>query len=105
MHRKKDTLRNKGLYSKARVECYIKLIDWPPSSPNLNLIENVWRILKQLLRNRQPHGGWTIQQLKDAVVDIWKTEISAEKYFNKYIDSMPERLEKVRVQKGAQTKW
>jgi len=105
VHGKKDTSRNQGLCNKARVECYIKSIDWPPSSPDLNPIENVWRVLKQLLRNRRPHGGWSLQQLKEAVVDVWDNEISAEKHFNKYIDSMPERLEKVRVRKGAQTKW
>ena len=38
---KKDTRRNKGLCNKARVECFIYSIDWPPYSPDLNPIENV----------------------------------------------------------------
>jgi DDE superfamily endonuclease len=105
VHGKKNTQRNHGLCNKARIECYIKSIDWPPSSPDLNPIENVWRILKQFLRNRKPHGDWILQQLKEAIIDIWDKEISAEEHFNKYIDSMPERLEKVRLRKGAQTKW
>ena len=105
VYSKKDTIRNKGLCNKARVECYINSIDWPPSSPDLNPIENVWRVLKQLLRNRNPSGGWSLEQLMDAVQDIWENEISAEKHFNKYIDSLLERLEKVRVRKGAQTHW
>jgi transposase len=41
VHGKKDTPRNKGLCNKARVECFIYSIDWPPSSPDLNPIENV----------------------------------------------------------------
>jgi transposase len=57
VHGKKDTKKNQGLYNKARVECFIYSIDWPPSSPDLNPIENVWRILKQRLRNRKPYGG------------------------------------------------
>jgi hypothetical protein len=65
----------------------------------------VWRVLKQLLLNRRPHGGWTLQQLKDAIVDIWGNEISAEKILNQYIDSMPETLKKVRVRKEVQAKW
>ena len=44
-------------------------------------------------------------QLKEALIDIWDNEISAEEHFNKYIDSMPERLEKVRLRKGAQTPY
>ena len=102
VHGKKDTKRNKGLCNKARVECYINSIDWPPSSPDLNPIENVWRILKQLIRNRKPHGGWSLKDLKEAVMDIWENEIKVE-HFNKYIDSLPKRLAKVRMRKGAQT--
>ena len=104
VHGKKDTKRNRGLCNKARVECFIYSIDWPPSSPDLNPIENVWRILKQKLRNRNPYGGWKLEELQKAVIDIWENEIIVED-FNKYIDSLPERLEKVRFRKGAQTHW
>jgi len=104
VHGKKDTKKNQGLCNKARVECFIYSIDWPPSSPDLNPIENVWRILKQKLRNRKPYGGWSLKDLQEAVLDIWENEITI-KDFNKYIDSLPERLEKVRLRKGAQTHW
>lgn len=70
VHGKKDTKKNQGLCNKARVECFIYSIDWPPSSPDLNPIENVWRILKQKLRNRKPCGGWSLIELKEAVFDI-----------------------------------
>ena len=64
----------------------------------------MWRILKQALRSRKPLGRWSLQELKEAVLDIWENEITVED-FNKYIDSLPERLKKVRFQKGAQTHW
>jgi hypothetical protein len=104
VHGKKDTKANKGLCNKARVECFIYSIDWPPSSPDLNPIENVWRILKQALRRRKPFGGWSLRELQEAVLDIWENEVTVEA-FNKYIDSLPERLAKVRFRKGAQTHW
>ncbi len=38
------------------------------------------------------------------MVDVWENEITVDD-FNKYIDSILERLEKVRFRKGAQTYW
>jgi hypothetical protein len=104
VHGKKDTKKNRGLCNKARIECFIYSINWPPSSPDLNPIENVWRILKQALRKRKPLGGWSLKELQEAVLDIWENEVTVED-FNKYIDSLPERLAKVRFRKGAQTHW
>lgn len=104
VHGKTDTKRNHGLCNRARLECFITSIDWPPTSPDLNPIENVWRILKQRLRNRKPHGGWSLLELQEAVQDIWENAIHVED-FNKYIDSLPERLRLVRLRKGATTHW
>jgi transposase len=63
VHGKKNTKKNRGLCNKAQVECFIYSIDWPPSSPDLNPIENMWRILKQALRLRKPFGGWSLKEL------------------------------------------
>ena len=89
---------------KHKLNASIYSLDWPPSSPDLNPIENVWRILKQRLRSRKPYGGWSLKDLKEAVFNIWNNKIKVED-FNKYIDSLPERLKKVRFRKGAQTHW
>jgi hypothetical protein len=105
VHGLKDTKRNQGLCNATRVECHINtLIDWPLSSFDLNPIENVWRILKQRLRNRNPHGGWTLIELKDALQDVWDNEITVED-FNKHIDSIPQRIRKVLARRGAQTEY
>ena len=32
----------------------VQLLDWPPYSPDLPLIENIWSILKNFLYNGQP---------------------------------------------------
>jgi transposase len=105
VHGKSDTKRNKGICNATRLECHIHSIYWPPCSPDLNPIENIWRVLKQKLRNRRPHGGWKLAELKEALLDIWENEISIERHINKYIDTMPERIAKVRLRKGAPSGW
>ena len=70
VHGKKDTKKNQGFRNKARVECFIYSLNWPPLSLDLNPIENVWRILKQKLRNRKPLGRWSLKDLQEAVLDI-----------------------------------
>jgi hypothetical protein len=60
--------------------------------------------LKQRLRNRNPRGGWSITQLKEALQDIWENEITVDD-FNKHIDSIPQRIAKVLVRRGAQTPY
>jgi transposase len=104
VHGKKDTAANHGFCNAVRLECHIYSINWPPSSPDLNPIENIWRVLKQRLRNRKPHGGWKLEDLKAAMVDIWENEISIE-LINRFIDTMPQRLEKVRLRKGGPSGW
>lgn len=104
VHGKKTTKGNHGLCNRARIELNIYTIDWPPKSPDLNPIEHCWRFIKQRLRNRKPHGGWTLPDLKEAVLDIWNNELTSS-YFNKWIDSMPERIEAVIERKGGVTKW
>ena len=103
-HGRKDTRKNGGICNKARLECHIDSLDWPPQSSDLNPIENVWRVLKQLLRNRKPHGGWGIAKLKEAVIDIWDNEITPDIY-NKWIDEMPLRLQAVLDNEGAMTQY
>jgi hypothetical protein len=104
VHSKKTTARNRGLCNQARLECRIYSIDWPPKSPDLNPIEHCWHFIKQRLRNRKPHGGWSLAELTEAVMDIWANELTQD-YFNKWIDSMQDRLQAVIERKGGVTKW
>jgi transposase len=104
VHGKTNTRRNRGLCNAGRLECHINSIWWPPNSPELNPIENIWRILKQRLRNRNPHGGWVLSDLQSAMLDIWENEISID-LINAQIDLIPERLAKVRMRKGGPSGW
>jgi transposase len=101
---KRSTARNHGLCNNARVERRIYSIDWPPKSPVLNPIENVWRFIKQMLRKRKPHAGWSISDIRDAVVDIWDNELIYNLY-NKWIDEMPERIQAVIDRRSGVTRY
>jgi hypothetical protein len=104
IHGKKTTIRNHGLCNQARLECCIHSIDWPPKSPDLKTIENIWRFIKQRFRNRKPHGGWSSNDLKVAALDIWNNELTYDVY-NKWIDELPERIQAVIDRKGGATSY
>ena len=76
------------------------LLDWPPQSPDINIIENLWAILKKNVAKRNPVTK----------IDLWK--FIKEEWFkipNETIEtlyeSIPRRLQAVRLAKGFQTKY
>ena len=46
----------------------VRVLDWPACSPDLSPIENVWRIMKMGIRQRQPR---TVEQLKSCIHQEW----------------------------------
>jgi hypothetical protein len=48
--------------------------------------------MKQRLRNRNPHGGWNLTQVQEAVQDIWDNKITV-KDFNNHIDRLFARID------------
>ena len=91
---------------KLREEVGYLQLPWPPNSPDLNLIENVWMLLKRRLRKRfsrieqKPHSE---AELFQAAQEEW-AEIPQDVIDN-LIDSMPERLQAVLDADGGHTKW
>jgi len=74
----------------------------PPSSPDLNLIENLWQILKQRLKARDIFPQ-NIHVLRNVVQEEWDhLQPSA---WNQYIESMPVRPAQVKEQKRMQTEF
>lgn len=80
----------------------IKRMWWPSRSPDLNPIENVWHLLKNILQRRRPRPR-TSQEWKEAVLAAW-AEISSEE-LRELVRSMPDRIEAVIAAGGGHTRW
>lgn len=71
-----------------------------PKSPDLNIIENVWRILKQRVKQRK---CTSIEGIKVAIKEEWDG-IEQQK-INELVDSMPSRIQCCKKNKGLHTPW
>lgn len=70
------------------------------NAPDLAPIENCWQGPKQYASKR-PH--WDENSLKELLQEGW--DAISQKYINKQIDSMPQRLRDVQALKGRMTAW
>lgn len=79
-------------------EHHITRMDWPPKSPDMNVIEHVWSRLKKILSDREQHPE-NLNDLRNAISEAWE-EIPQE-FINALVLSMPNRCrELVRVHGG-----
>ncbi len=74
----------------------IKCIDFPPYSPDLNPIENVWSLLKHNVGKRK--NEITSANFKNIIIEEWNK--IDQNIIAKIIRTMPERLEKIIKNKG-----
>lgn len=78
----------------------ITRVQAPPSSPDFNPIEKVWRWIKSKLKQRVIRG---IAEMKKAVQELWD---QLDPYdFNKYWQSMPDRLRQCKERNGLATTY
>lgn len=82
----------------------ITLLDWPAYSPDINVIENVWGIMKQRIR-KMAHQPSTRADLFAAMQRLWTTLMSNNVWRHSLIRSMPRRVLKLRQARGKHTKY
>lgn len=87
----------------------ITLADWPPYSPDLNPVENLWSILKQRICDRYPELAYLKKseaaknRLIEAAKEVWD-ELEDE-IFENLLNSMPKRIQALREAKGWYTRY
>ena len=80
----------------------IKRIKWPPQSPDLNPIENLWKYIKDMI-SKQKHKVSSAREMRQALMIIWP-QID-ENFLLKLCDSVPSRWEACLKNKGGATKY
>lgn len=76
------------------------VIQWPPQSPDLNIIENLWHYLKLHIPERL---GKSKQEAWEDIKDTW-SQIPSD-YVMKLFESIPRRLQEVIDAKGGNTSY
>ena len=79
----------------------IEKIVWPPNSPDLNPIENMWKLLKDALqKKRRPKNK---EQMWVAVEVEWMAIPQSK--LESLVASLPERMRDVCAADGGHTRW
>jgi hypothetical protein len=74
------------------------IIKWPPYSPDLNPIENLWANLKKRVER---HTANTVQELEHAVKTEWANTDTT--LCRKLVNSMPDRIARLKEYRGGPT--
>lgn len=79
-----------------------QVIDWPPYSPDLNPIENLWSLLKSRVHREATTSKI---QLSRRIEQIWRSDPSLRSACKSLIESMPRRVQAVIDSRGGYTKY
>lgn len=80
----------------------IILLDWPPASPDMNPIENLWGIVKKRVLKEKPR---TKNQIIATFLQLWHHDEALKMVMQSLIASMPKRVSALVESKGFHTKY
>lgn len=80
----------------------LRILSWPPQSPDLSPIENLWALVKRNLRKRKKKPS-NLTELDRYVKEEWKK--IPKHFIENLVDSMPERIQAVIAAEGGETKY
>ena len=78
----------------------VHIMEFPPRSPDLNPIENVWHVLKYRVEHRNPRMGEELEQFLGE-----EYEAISEEECTTLAHSMPARLQQCIEYQGHKTKY
>ena len=78
-------------------------IDWPPQSPDLNPIENLWRMMKYRIRKNIAGRPRSIEDMKIALQAEWDKLVPSD--WDSLIESMPNRIAECIAAGGGSTHY
>jgi len=89
---------------KLRLKNDVEVLSWCPQSPDLNLIEALWRDMESYLGKNLKYGRIAdLNALKHAVKEAWD-QVGLER-LEELIKSMPDRLQAVIAANGGATRY
>jgi transposase len=98
-----------GIIRQLLAEMQIEVMIWPPYSPDLNPIENLWALMKAVIYKRYPELEYapdteeTLIQLIEAAKESW--HMIDEQVLKRLSDTMPHRVQAVLLVDGYYTKY
>ena len=78
----------------------IETIEWPPQSPDLSYIENLWDFVDRNVHSKRFNS---IKELRSSIFETWKNV--PQELIDKYIKGIPRRLQAVIQANGGNTDY